>query len=242
MPSYQEVLDADPAEFESCADEFERAANELSSGRERYRTHIDSTGAAWAGDDHKRVRDQATGLEDQVTELERSLGVRAAILRTLGPVLGAAVEALQQTDQELRDAGYTVEPGPEVTAPPAPVVRGPFGPALESLDDLTAETATVLLTMMHRAVVVMDEALADAIETGELPPGRAQSFLDEWGDIGRAAEAMRGRLIHTGPWDLPDGPVHQGPPRSLTAPSTTLTNPWATEAALRVAARFAARG
>ncbi|WP_035702236.1 hypothetical protein, partial [Glycomyces tenuis] len=118
------------------------------------------------------IRDRS--LEDEAAGLERSLGERAAILKTLGPALALAVETLQHTDQELRDAGYDVDPSPQVR-PRAPRAEpGPFGPALAALDEVTAETATVLLKMMHRAVVVMDETMARALEAGELPVGLAQ--------------------------------------------------------------------
>lgn len=201
MPSYQEVLEADPAEFESCGDEFEGAATELSSGRERYRSHVDGTGEIWTGPDHDRVLEEASSLEGDVSVVERSLGDRAAVLKTLGPTLALAVETLQHTDRELRDAGYEVDPVPQVRVGAAPTPPGPFGPALQALDGVTAEAATVLLKMMHRAVVVMDEAMAEALESGELPTGGAQAILDGWEDIAEAADTIRGRLVETAPPD-----------------------------------------
>jgi uncharacterized protein YukE len=212
MPSYQEVLDADPAEFEACGDEFEGAAAELSSGRERYRSHVDDTEEAWAGADHDRLREEASNLEDEAGRIERSLGDRAAILKTLGPALALAVETLQHTDRELRDAGYDVDSSPQVRPGGSATAPGPFGPALRALDE-----------MMHRAVVVIDEVMAEALEAGELPTGRAQAILDEWEDIAEAADTIRGRLVETSSWDVPA--------------------PWAAngtaETALQIASRFA---
>lgn len=232
MPNYQEVLDAAPAEFESCGDEFEGAAADLSSGREGYRSHVDGIGAAWTGADHERVREEAAVLEDELNGLEQSLGERAAILKTLGPALALAVETLQHTDQELRGAGYEVDPAPRVRCGASPIEPGPFGPALRALDELTAESATVLLKMMHRAVVIMDETMAEALSAGELPPGRAQALLDEWEDIAEAADTVRGRITETVPAD--------GPPLAgAAAGSPALTAGSTTEAALEIAARFA---
>lgn len=231
MPSYQEVLDADPAEFEACGDEFEGAATDLASGRERYRSHVDGTGEFWSGDDHGRLRDEAEILEGEVSGVETSLTERAAILKTLGPALALAVETLQHTDRELRDAGYEVDPAPRVRLGAAPTAPGPFGPALRALDELTAEAATVLLKMMHRAVVVIDEALAEALAAGELPTGRAQAILDEWEDIAEAADTIRSRLIETTPWD---GPPFAGPHAPAALPGGRTA-----ETALEIAARFA---
>lgn len=224
MPSYQEVLDADPAEFEACGDEFEGAAADLTSGRERYRSHVDGTEGFWTGDDRGRLLDEAEILEREMNGIEASLGERAAVLKTLGPALALAVETLQHTDRELREAGYDVDPAPRVRPGSAPTATGPFGPALRALDEITAETATVLLKMMHRAVVVIDQTMAEALEAGELPTGRAQAILDEWEDIAEAADTIRSRLVETDPWG--------GPPRPPTGERDT-------ETALEIAARFA---
>jgi hypothetical protein len=225
MPSYQEVLDADPAQFEACGEEFEGAAADLASGRERYRSHVDGTEGFWTGDDRGRLLDEAEALEREMNGVEASLGEHAAILKTFGPALALAVETLQHTDRELRDAGYEVDPAPRVRPGAAPTAPGPFGPALRALDEITAESATVLLKMMHRAVVVIDQAMAEALEAGELPAGRAQAILDEWEDIAETADTIRSRLVETDPWDVP--------------PHAPAVGERTTEAALEIAARFA---
>ncbi len=225
MPSYQEVLDADPAEFESCGDEFQDAASGLSSGRERYRAHLLGIDADWAGEDRHRLHEESADLERRASDLEQSLEGRAAALKTLGPALALAVADLQRIDRELRAAGYDIDPGgPRVRPGPSPAAPGPCGPALRTLDELTADSATALLAMMHRAVVLMDETLADALESGEAPAGRVRSILDEWGEITGAADILRGRIASVSP---------------ETAGADRLENVIATESALAVAVRFA---
>lgn len=230
MPSYQEVLDADPAEFETCGGEFEDAAGGLSSGRERYRSHLLDAAAEWTGEDRRRVREESAELERRASDLEQSLTGRAAVLKTLGPALALAVADLQRIDRELREAGYEIDPSPRVRPGAAPTAPGPCGPALRTLDELTADTATVLLTMMHRAVVLMDETLAEALASGEMPAGRVRSILDEWDEIAEAADVVRGRLVTTAP-DFGEAPAE--------ASRLTLADGLANTAALGIAARFA---
>lgn len=232
MPSYQEVLDADPAEFESCGGELEDAASDLSSSRERYRVHLLDTDADWTGEDRHRLHEESTDLEHRASGLEQSLEGRAAVLKTLGPALALAVADLQRIDRELRAAGYDIDPGgPRVRPGPSPAVPGPCGPALRTLDELTADSATALLAMMYRAVVLMDETLADALESGEAPAGLVRSILDEWDEIAGVADVMRARIASDRSGLA--GEAHAEAVRRMPL------NRIATESVLGIAARFA---
>ncbi|THV41402.1 hypothetical protein [Glycomyces buryatensis] len=169
MPTFQQALDANPAQLMSLGAAIAAAAGKVTTLGAQHAGEVAGMGASWQGDDYQEMVRWGGDVAGFIGRSDAALVVCAGALESMGATMMATVTALKATKQSAEAIGYRVLPTPMVILGPSQWSQvssaGPAAPAVLAAYQSGAVAFTAALASMYAALIAQDTAAYGIIRT-----------------------------------------------------------------------------
>jgi hypothetical protein len=183
VPTFQQVIDSDPAKFNDAGGDLDKAGSDIGDLRGEYGRHIKQLGRHWKGDDYDALEGDKDTLVVNISATKTKVEAAGKALQLNGPIMKTLAETLDGTKRSAEAAQFRVLPAPACVPSPQQIQQasscGPAAPAALAALTTAATAYTMALVAQYTAVCVQDATAAAALHTLGL------SLTDLSGVIGR---------------------------------------------------------
>ncbi|MEU6857663.1 hypothetical protein AB0B28_02115 [Glycomyces sp. NPDC046736] len=169
MPTFQQCLDANPAELMSLGISIGAAAAQLTALGTSYGSTVAGLAASWQGEDYQALVKWSIEVATFIGRSDAAMLTCAGGLEGVGASLMATCIAMKATKQAAEAAGYKVLPTPFVILGPSQwsqVSAATVGaPAVLAAYQAGAIAFTTALVSMYTAIIAQDTAGYAVIRT-----------------------------------------------------------------------------
>jgi hypothetical protein len=162
MPTFQQCLDADPAQLMSLGMSIGQAAAQLTQLGASYGTTVTGLAASWQGKDYRELLRWAGEVAAFIGRSDAAMITCTGALEATGVSLLATVTAMKATKQAAEAVGYRVLPSPFVILGPSQWSQvssaGPAAPAVLAAYQSGAIAFTTALVSLYTAIIAQDTA------------------------------------------------------------------------------------
>jgi len=173
MPSFAELLRADPQAYATAGRTLREQAQRLTEAAEDFSRATDLA-SSWSGPAWQAQRERATALANDLRQLAQRVQMAAQVAAEGGQLLGEAVDQLRGMVDSARSNGFVVLetgqalPGPRHHAQAAEA--GPAAPAVMAAYQAAAQTYTLMFNAVVAYATAVDAQVAAALRAGQLLP------------------------------------------------------------------------
>lgn len=169
MPTFQQCLDANPAELMSLGASIGSAAAQLTQLGASYGTTVAGLAASWQGEDYQGLVRWSGQVATFIGRSDAAMITCAGGLGTTGAALMATCTAMKATKEAAEGIGYKVLPTPFVILGPSQWSQvssaGPGAPAVLAAYQAGAVAFTTALVSLYTAIIAQDTAGYAVIRT-----------------------------------------------------------------------------
>lgn len=169
MPTFQQVIDANPSQFMSLGASIMQAAGQVTRLGASYGQEVTGLGVSWQGKDYQELLRWAGSVGAFVGRSDAALLTCAGALESMGATMTATVTALKSTKEAAEAAGYKVLPTPFVILGPQQWQQvssaGYAAPAVYAAYQAGAVAFSTALGSMYAALIAQDTAAYGIIRT-----------------------------------------------------------------------------
>jgi uncharacterized protein YukE len=169
VPTFQQCVDANPAELMSLGASIGGAAAQLTQLGASYGQTVAGLGASWQGEDYRALLNWASKVAAFIGRSDAAMITCAGALEGVGAGLMATCTAMKLTKQSAESIGYRVLPSPFVILGPSQWSQvssaGPAAPAVLAAYQSGAIAFTTALVSMYTAAIAQDTAGYGIIRT-----------------------------------------------------------------------------
>jgi hypothetical protein len=169
MPTFQQCLDANPAQLMSLGVSIGTAAAQLTQLGASYGTTVAGLAASWQGKDYQELVKWSAQVATFIGRSDAAMIACAGSLEATGATMLATCTALKATKQAAEAIGYKVLPTPFVILGPSQWSQvssaGPGAPAVLAAYQSGAIAFTTALVSMYTAIIAQDTAGYAVIRT-----------------------------------------------------------------------------
>lgn len=162
MPTFQQCLDANPAQLMSLGASIASATAQLTQLGASYGQTVAGLGVSWQGEDYQALLEWAGKVATYIGRSDAAMITCAGALEATGASLMATTMAMKATKQAAEGIGYKVLPTPFVILGPSQWSQvssaGPAAPAVLAAYQSGAIAFTTALVSMYTAVIAQDTA------------------------------------------------------------------------------------
>ncbi|MEU5155318.1 hypothetical protein [Glycomyces sp. NPDC021274] len=162
MPTFQQCLDANPAQLMTLGASIAGAAAQLTQLGATYGQTVAGLAASWQGKDYQELVKWSTEVGLFIGRSDAAMLTCAGALEGTGAALMATCFAMKATKQAAEAVGYKVLPTPFVILGPSQWSQvssaGPAAPAVLAAYQSGAIAFTTALVSMYTAVIAQDTA------------------------------------------------------------------------------------
>jgi len=167
MPSYQDALSADPAEFIGCAAQMSGAAADLMSQQTDYGSKVAEINGHWRDTANDAFNGEVGTVNTHLAQVIGEITATAGSLAATGAKMVTECLLLKLADTSLQVAGFNILPAPQVVLGPAQraavAASGPFGAHFEAAFQLQAAAGTLGLKSLHGLINASDAVAGAAL-------------------------------------------------------------------------------
>jgi hypothetical protein len=162
MPTFQQCIDANPAQLMSLGASIGSAAAQLTQLGAGYGQTVGGLAASWQGKDYQELVQWSIEVGLFIGRSDAAMLTCAGALEGTGAALMATCTAMKITKQSAEAVGYRVLPSPFVILGPSQwsqvSAAGPGAPAVLAAYQAGAVAFTTALVSMYTAVIAQDTA------------------------------------------------------------------------------------
>lgn len=169
MPTFQQCLDANPAQLMALGGQIAAATAQLTALGTTYGGTVAGLAASWQGQDYQELVRWAGEVAMFIGRSDAAMVTCAGGLEAVGASLMATTLALKTVKQSAEAVGYKVLPTPFVILGPSQWSQvssaGPAAPAVLAAYEAGAVAFTAALVGMYTAIIAQDTAGYAVIRT-----------------------------------------------------------------------------
>lgn len=170
MPTFQQLLIANPAAYQQAATALRQAAGQVRQARTALDRDLAELDVSWSGPAHQAQRERARDLAGRLDQVAQALDRAAQVVSTGGQQLQAAVTQLRSTVQQATAAGFLVLPSGQALPGPTHYSQaagaGPGAPAVLQAYQAVAQAYTAVFQTLVVQASTLDAAIAAQLQAG----------------------------------------------------------------------------
>jgi hypothetical protein len=169
MPTFQQVIDSNPAKFSDAGGDLDKAGSDVGDLRSEYGRQVKSLGTSWKGDDYDALEGDKDTLVININATKLKIEAAGKALQLNGPIMKVLAETLEQTKRGAETAQFKILPAPFCIPSQQQLQQasslGPGAPAAYAALIATSTAISTALIAQYTTVCVQDATAAAALHT-----------------------------------------------------------------------------
>ncbi|MFC3493276.1 hypothetical protein [Glycomyces rhizosphaerae] len=195
MPTFQQVIDSNPAKFSDAGGDLDSAGSDIGDLRSEYGRQVKTLGNSWNGDDYDALGRDKDTLVININATKLKVEAAGKALQLNGPIMKVLSETLEQTKKGAETAQFKVLPAPFCIPSQQQLQQasslGPGAPAAYAALIATSTAISTALIAQYTAVCVQDATAAAALHTLGLSLRDVSGVIGQGISIGTVSRTVR---------------------------------------------------